>query len=225
ENSIRPAACACCAAEGRTMRKHLIPLVALAACAGCDDGGSNVLGGVPAIVYLQRTVQATGNVFEYAGGGTNGNLWKLTPPTASGERVNLTNWVGGDVNALDLSFDAREVVFSGRRPGDDNYHIYRITVDGMNPCDAAKGKDTVGPCQITEGPNDQVYPVEMPRSRLMFVSNDNVEGPGMPQFQDEYERARTAQVASSNLDGGDILYGPRNVSHRVAPSLMSDGRI
>jgi hypothetical protein len=198
----------------------------MAAAAGCsDDGSSTVLGGVPSIVYISRTVEATGNVFDYAGGGTDGNLFTLTPPTASGVKKNLTNWTGGDVNSLDLSFDAREVAFSGRAPGDDHYHIFRINVDGSNPCDAAKGLVSQGPCQITDGPNDQVYPVYMPAGRLFFVTNQNVEGTEVPQFNDEYERAVTAQVATISIDGSDQQLGPRNVSHRVAPTMLADGRI
>ncbi|MFI5289747.1 MAG: hypothetical protein ACHQ17_08860, partial [Polyangia bacterium] len=128
-------------------------------------------------------------------------------------------------NSVDLSFDARELVFSGKAPGDDNYHIYRVNVDGSNPCDAAMGKVSVGACQVTAGPNDQVDPIYIPGGRIFFVTNTNVEGPAVPQFQDEYERAKTAQAATMNLDGSDLQLGPRNVSHRVAPTLLSDGRI
>jgi len=193
---------------------------------GChDDSTSTVLGGVPAIVYISHTVDATGNVFDYKQGGTDGNLFTLTPPTASGVKKNITNWSGGDVQSLDLSFDAREVAFAGKAPGDTSYHIYRINVDGTNPCDAAKGKVTQGLCQITDGPHDQVYPVYLPAGRLFFVTNENVEGPSVPQFRDEYERAETAQAATVNLDGSDLQLGPRNVSHRVAPTLLADGRI
>jgi hypothetical protein len=184
-----------------------------------------VLGGVPAIAYISRTPADTGNVFDYTGGGTDGNLFTLTPPTASGVKKNLTSWTGGDVNALDLSFDARELVFSGKAPGEDRYHIFRINVDGTNPCDAAQGKVTQGPCQITMGPNDEVYPIYLPAGRIFYVTNRNVEGGAVPQFQDEYERARTAQAATMKLDGSDQILGPRNVSHRVAPTLLSDGRI
>jgi hypothetical protein len=192
---------------------------------GCDNGQTNVLGGVSAIAYIQRTPADTGNVFDYTGGGTDGNIFTLTPPTASGVKKNLTNWQGGDVNAMDLSFDAREIVFSGKAPGDDRYHIFRVNVDGSNPCDAAMGKVSQGPCQITMGANDEVYPIYLPAGRIFYVTNRNVEGGAMPQFVDEYERARTAQVATMALDGSDQILGPRNVSHRVAPTLLSDGRV
>ena len=207
------------------MRRQLITLAMATAAIGCNSGQTNVLGGVPAIAYISRTPADTGNVFDYTGGGVNGNLFTLTPPTASGAKKNLTNWVGGDVNAMDLSFDAREIAFSGKAPGDDRYHIFRINVDGTNPCDAAMGKVSQGPCQITNGPNDEVYPLYLPAGRIFYVTNRNVEGGAVPQFRDEYERATTAQVATMKLDGSDQVLGPRNVSHRVAPTLLSDGRV
>ena len=211
------------------MRKQQLLWMATAAlglgAVGCDNGQTNVLGGVSAIAYIQRTPADTGNVFDYTGGGTDGNLFTLTPPTASGVKKNLTNWSGGDVNALDLSFDAREIVFSGKAPGADRYHVFRVNVDGSNPCDAAIGKISQGPCQITDGPADEVYPIYLPAGRIFYVTNRNVEGGAMPQFRDEYERATTAQVATMKLDGSDQILGPRNVSHRVAPTLLSDGRV
>jgi hypothetical protein len=48
---------------------------------------------------------------------------------------------------------------------------------------------------------------------------------GTPQFQDEYERATTAQVGIKNLDGSNEVLGARNVSHRVAPALLPDGNV
>ena len=77
------------------------------------------------------------------------------------------------MNSLDVSFDAREIAFSGKAPGDDHYHIFRINVDGTNPCDAAAGKATDGPCQVTDGPNDEVFPVYMPGGRLFYTTNKN----------------------------------------------------
>jgi hypothetical protein len=227
--------------EARTMRNRVqdlrprrpsaparlvgIAAVALVPLVGCDNGQTNLLGGVPAIAYISRTPVDTGNVFDYAANGKDGNLFTLTPPDATGVKKNLTNWTGGDVNALDLSFDAREIAFSGRAPGDDHYHIFRVNVDGTNPCDAALGKVSQGPCQITMGPNDEVEPLFIPGERIVFVTNHNVEGAAVPQFRDEYERGVTGQFGSCNLDGSGIVWGPRNVSHRLHPSLLSDGRI
>jgi hypothetical protein len=192
---------------------------------GCSDGSSNVLGGVPAIAYISQDSIEPGNVFDYQNGGRHGNIFTLTPPTASGAKQNLTNWADASINAMDVSFDAREIVFSARAPGDDNYHVYRVNVDGSNPCDAAAGKATMGACQITDGPFDEVYPIYLPAGRIFYMTNKNVEGPEVPQFADEYERATTAQAAHMNIDGSEQELGPRNVSHRVSPSLLPDGRI
>jgi len=214
------------------MRRQLISVLSttalglgLLAQAGCDDGQANVLSGVSSIVYIQRTVQSTGNVFDYTSDGSDANIFTLTPPTASGVKKNLTNWKGAEIISADLSFDARELTFSARAPGGDRFHVYRINLDGTNPCDAKAGKVSQGACQITDGPFDQTYPVYMPGGRLFFVTNQNVEGTEVPQFRDEYERATTAQVANATVDGGDIVLGPRNVSHRVSPTMLQDGRV
>jgi hypothetical protein len=206
------------------MRNRLVLALCVAA-GGCDSSAPTVLDGVPAIVYLSRAPAEPGNVFDYTNGGGEANLFTLTPPTASGVKKNLTNWKGADINSFDVSFDARELVFSARPPGEDRYHLFRINVDGTNPCDALAGKRSDGPCQITAGPHDQVYPIYLPGGRLFYVTNENVEGPATPQFRDEYERATTAQAATSALDGSDPVLGPRNVSHRVFPTLLSDGRV
>src|SRR5439155_15530242 len=68
-------------------------------------------------------------------------------------------------------------------------------------------------------------PIYLPAGKILYVTNKSVEGPAVPQFRDEYERATTAQVATVSLDGSGEALGPRNVSHRVAPTLLSDGRI
>src|SRR5262249_5619254 len=45
------------------------------------------------------------------------------------------------------------------------------------------------------------------------------------QFRDEYERQTTAQVGNINVDGSNLVLGPRNVSHRVSPTVLPDGRV
>ena len=155
------------------MRKSLFLMfaVGMGAIAGCDDGQANVLGGIPSIAYLQRAPAGTGNVFDYLSGGGNDNIFTLTPPTATGTKKNLTQWTNASINSFDLSFDAREIVFSAEAPGDDHYHLYRIGVDGTNPCDAALGKVTMGACQITDGPYDEVYPIYVPGGRIFYLTN------------------------------------------------------
>src|SRR5262249_19219093 len=75
-----------------------------------------------------------------------------------------------------------------------------------------------------------VYPLYLPGGKIFFTTNLDVETYLDPtvassQFRDEYERATTAQVGTINLDGTGMQLGGRNVSHRVSPALLPDGRV
>ncbi len=206
------------------MRRAPLALIVAGAAVGCSDAQPTDLAGIQAIAFIQRAAHETGNVFDYARDGSptdQADIYVLSPPSASGQRRNLTNLpMGSDIQAMDLSFDASEIVFSARLAPDDPYHLFRINVDGTNPCEMGK----TGACQITDGPQDDTYPVFLPGGRIFFTTNENVEV-GVKQFRDEYERATTAQVATISLAGGDRQLGARNVSHRVFPTLLSDGRV
>jgi hypothetical protein len=195
-------------------------LVALCGWVGCQEGTTATPGVPPdvkAIIFLQRAArnEGMGNVFDYTGYKPGARLMKLEPPTADGKLTNLTAdpmFGNADIMSWDLSFDAQTVVFSARLAKEPNYQLFTIRVDGSNPR------------QISEGMNDYVYPVFIPGDKVMFTTNKVVEE-GTPQFQDEYERATTAQVGIKNADGMNEILGARNVSHRVAPALLPDGNV
>ncbi|MEO5769554.1 MAG: hypothetical protein ABIS92_14470, partial [Polyangia bacterium] len=92
------------------------------------------------------------------------------------------------------------------------YQLFTMNLDGTNIR------------QLTEGDNDYVYPIFLPGQKVLFTTNRNVEE-GTPQFKDEYERQTTAQIGTITLDGKNLELGPRNVSHRVAPTLLPDGQV
>ena len=213
--------------------------LALGAGAGCSSTSktSSNVGALPAdvqaITFLQRTPRNDdGNVFDYANFVPGGRLSMLSPPSADGKLTvvfpnaatcaqidpdDVDNCVSGsDVQSYDLSFDAKSVVFSARLPGDGNYQIYSINLDGTNLQ------------QLTSGGNDFVYPVYAPGDQIAFMTNRNVEDDGTSssmQFKDEYERAVTAQVGTVSTSGTNLQLGPRNVSHRVSPALLPDGHM
>jgi hypothetical protein len=195
-------------------------VVAVCGWMGCQEGTTATPGVPPdvkAIIFLQRAArnEGMGNVFDYTGYKAGARLMKLEPPTADGKLTNLTAdpmFADADIMAWDLSFDAQTVVFSARLAKEPHYQLFTIRVDGSNPK------------QISEGPNDYVYPIFIPGQKVLFTSNKVVEE-GTPQFQDEYERATTAQVGIKNLDGSNETLGARNVSHRVAPALLPDGNV
>jgi hypothetical protein len=194
---------------------------------GAETTSGAILGqaNVDAIVFLQRKPRTdTGNVFDYLSYSPGGRLVMLSPPAANGTLTVLTSgeqFKTADIMAYDLSFDAKSVVFSAKLNSGDHYNLYSMNLDGTNLK------------QLTEGENDYVYPLYLPGGKIFFTTNMNVENVVDPdkllgdskQFKDEYERATTAQVGTMNLDGSNVQLGPRNVSHRVSPALMPDGRV
>ncbi len=195
---------------------------ALGATGGCrssetkDPGGGGLLQDVDSIVFVQRAARnGMGNVFAYTDYKPGARLVKLSPPSADGNLTNLTSaplFAGADIMAWDLSFDAKTIVFSARLKNEGTYQLFLIGIDGSNPR------------QITDGPYHYVYPLFVPGQKVMFMTSKVVEV-GQPQFSDEYERATTSQVGTISMDGTAEVLGPRNVSHRVSPSLLEDGSV
>ena len=190
------------------------------ACAGSDPGP---LDGVDSVVFLQRPKRnETGDIFQYTSYVPGARLVKLSPPTADGELTVLccdpaklgAEFGQIDISGYDLSFDAREIVFSGKLDDRSSYALFVLHLD----------TGTVD--QLSTDPmHDYVSPIFLPGDKIMFLTNRNVEGPSIPQHRDEYERGTTLQLGTMNKDGTNEKLGPRNLSHRVFPTLMSDGRV
>ncbi|HET9620262.1 MAG TPA: hypothetical protein VFP84_02770 [Kofleriaceae bacterium] len=189
---------------------------------GCGGGGDadGPLANIDSLVILQRKPRVDqGDIFQYTSYVPGARLVKLSPPTADGTLTTICCDKAGDefknvdIQSYDISFDAKSIVFSGKLSGNDNYGLYLLSI--------ADGKVT----QIATDPQkDFVSPIFIPGDRVMFTSNAVVES-NAPQHKDEYERGVSIQLGRVNLDGSGLEYGPRNLSHRTAPSLASDGRI
>jgi hypothetical protein len=192
-------------------------LVAMtSACSDNKTSAPALPADVQAIVFIQRVpLDSTGNVFDYTAFKPGGRLVKLEPPSADGKLTVLTSdpmWDGADFMSWDLSFDAKQLAFSARLKDAARFQVFTMGLDGSHIT------------QVTEGDNDYVYPIFLPGQKLLFTTNKNVEA-DTPQFEDEYERQVTAQVGTVSLDGSNMVLGPRNVSHRVAPALLPDGHV
>jgi len=166
-----------------------------------------------------------GDVFQYASYIPGARLIKLSPPTADGKVTELCcsdfpEFATADIQGYDISFDAKSIVFAGRLSDSDHYGLYLLTLDD-------KGNVVGSPAEIPTNPDqDYVYPIFAPQGRIIFVSNENVEASdGSKQFHDEYERGLTSQLGSIGIDGMNEVLGPRNLSHRTQPSMLSDGRV
>ena len=201
-----------------------VALAGAAACGGDDTTGP--LDRVDAIVFLQRTPRnEMGDIFQYRSYRPGGRLVKLSPPTADGKLEELccsqagSEFAAIDISNYDLSFDAQatppkgEIVFSGRLNESENYGLFILHLE------------TGAVDQIPTDPTrDFLNPIFLPGDKIMFTTNKVVEE-GAPQHRDEYERGETTQVGVVNKDGTGMQLGPRNLSHRVFPTLASDGRV
>ncbi|MCX5740964.1 MAG: hypothetical protein NT062_00530 [Proteobacteria bacterium] len=170
-------------------------------------------------MILQRVKRNdTMDIFQYTSYKPGAKLVKLSPPTADGKLETLccTNVPGfeqADISGYDISFDAKQIVFSAKLAENQAYGLFMLTLDDGHVD------------QIPTDPmRDYVSPIFLPGDRIMFTTNAIVE-PGAPQHVDEYERGKTIQLGRINLDGTHEELGPRNLSHRTAPSLAADGRV
>jgi hypothetical protein len=202
--------------------------------AGCSSGDSADTGvGVGAIVFIKRqhtTVGAQGPSVDVAGGNgqvldyeryiPGGQLVMLTPPRPSGVVSIITSdFPTADFNGVDVSFDAKQVVFSMKRDGQDHYHIYTAQLTA-----GADGKFEIH--QRTGGPHDDINPVYLAGGRIAFTTNEMYTQMGTRN--DEYNHGRgVTQLATISTDGGDAdrRLASQNLSHTVAPWTRFDGKI
>jgi len=197
--------------------------------AGCKAGSTqdDVLPGVNALVFAKRAFveqsgeqnvsDGAGRVVDYQRYTPGGGVFVLTPPTPDGKLTDLTKqFTDVDISGLDLSFDAKQVVFSMRHKADDgHYHIYTAKLDG-----SAKPK------QLTFGMADDVRPLFVPGDRIAFVTNESYTPLGTRA--DEYNHGREAtQIGTISAVTGDAdrHVCAQSLSHTADPFLMSDGTI
>lgn len=187
-------------------------------CGGDDNTGP--LGNVDSLVILQRPKRNDmGDIFQYTSYVPGARIIKLSPPTADGKKTVIccdqagAEFANVDISSYDISFDAKQIVFSAKLDAGQKYGLFIQTL--------ADGKVT----QLATDPGrDYTNPIFLPGDKIMFTTNAVVE-PGAPQHVDEYERGTTLQVGTINLDGTNEILGPRNLSHRTFPTLVSDGRV
>ncbi len=202
--------------------------------AGCgSEESTDTAAGVGAIIFIKRqhtTVNGQSVTVDVAGGNglvldyeryvPGGQLVMLTPPRPDGVlKVITADFPNADFNGADVSFDAKQVVFSMKRDPDDHYHIYTAQLP-----EGPDGKFEIH--QLTGGPHDDINPIYIPGGRIAFVTNEMYTEMGARH--DEYNHGRgVTQLATISVDGGDAdrRLASQNLSHTVAPWIRFDGRI
>ncbi len=198
----------------------------LASCSNDSGGGEGVLPGVQSLLFAQRAYigpdgshqfDGMGNIFDYQRYVPGGGLFTLTPPTPDGELFELTgDFEGVDISGVDLSYDAKEVVFSMRHSGDDHYHVWARTstapaMSGSSPSvTTTTSRRSTRP--RTASPSSPTS--RTPRWALAPTSTTT--------------RASSPSSRPSALSGGDAdrMVCSQNLSHTLGRhSLLSDGRV
>ena len=208
---------------------------ALAACAGCSStadstgqASQSVLPGVDSMVFVKRAyVQAdgahqvssgVGQVFDYDRylPGPGAGLFVLSPPAPNGKLTEITAGIPGvDINGLDISFDAKKVVFSMRTQDDARYHVYVASVSAPPVIK-----------QLTFGEADDVQPVFLAGGRIAFVTNQMYTEMGTRA--DEYNHGRrVTQLATVSEVGGDAdrRVCSQSLSHATSPFALANGLV
>jgi hypothetical protein len=217
--------------NGRTLESRIACAMLALMAAGCSSkhADSDVGTSADAIVFVKRQHTTTGESgavnIDVAGGNgqvidyqryvPGGGVYLLTPARPDGELKNLTAaFDTADIAGLDLSFDAKDVVFAMKRSADDHYHIYTTRI--------ASGETH----QKTFGDHDDINPIYVPGDRIAFVTNQPFTDMGTRA--DEYNHGRAVtQLAVMSASGGDAdrRLCSQNLSHTVNPFLRSDGTI
>jgi hypothetical protein len=203
---------------------------------GCSSKDDKVDIGVSAIIFASRAHTVVngdqvsidvsggnGQVIDYERYVPGGSLNVLMPPRPDGTVYNLTKaFPQADFNGVDVYFDAKTAVFSMKKDGNDHYHIYTATLD-LQAIQQGKLPELH---QLTMGDQDDINPTFAPGRKIIFATNQMYTEMGTRA--DEYEHSRVvSQLASVTIDGGDAdrrLFS-QNLSHTVAPFLLSNGRI
>jgi hypothetical protein len=212
------------------MKRFGALLMCVAALAGCESKAKeqSVLPGTEALVFVKRAYVTAEGEHEVTGGmgqvfdydryvpGKESGLYVLSPPAPDGKLVNLTkNFEGVDINGVDISFDAKKVVFSMRTADDNRYHIFTANVDG-----SGKVK------QLTFHDADDTQPAFLAGGRIVFVSNQPFTEMGTRA--DEYNHSRSvAQLVTISEIGGDSdrRLCSQNLSHTTGPFALSNGLV
>ncbi len=218
---------------------YLLPLLLGGApLVGCSDGaapaGASAAGDVQEIVYTVRqhttvaddgsveilVTEGMGQVMDYRRYVPGARIEVLN--IATGETRNIIagdEYALADVVGIDVSFDAKELVFAMRRGGDDqHYHIYTANLQPQN------GDYDIR--QLTFGDRDDMQPIWLAGGKIAFVTNQAYTEMGTRA--DEYEHGRdVTQLATITRDGGDAerKVCSQNLSHTVNLFGMQNGKV
>jgi len=214
--------------------------------AGCGSGTSSgdsatvtVQGDVP-IAYAQRANTISQNPTNGGPSAPGGDLMIREKSSASALEHNVTAQFTqgvGDVQAPDVSYDGKKIIFSMRCPSSNTSMIgavkactgawniweYDMTVGGLTGGTFRR---------LTATGNDDVEPTYLPAGKgYVFTSNRQTKS-SVNQFNghtykalDEYERETVFNLHTMDADGGSVTQISFNQSHDRNPTVRQNGDI
>ena len=192
----------------------LILLLLIAAAVFAEEKSATLLAGhgIKQIVFAERTYTNDGHWYanfgyDWSGKamyGKKGRLCKLD--VATGEVTALIDDPAGAVRDPQVHYDAKKILFSYRKGGTDQYHLYEIGIDGKNLT------------QLTSGIYDELEPTYLPDGGIMCVSSRSRR----------WVNCWLSQVANlyrCDGDGSNMRAISANIEQDNTPWVMNDGRI
>ena len=134
------------------------------------------------------------------------NFFVLSPPLPDGKVMALTHFKDGWVGEPEISWDAKQVVFTRREKDSLWWHVWIMNVDGSELR------------QLTHGPYHHVGPNFLPDGRIVLASSRN-------GIRDEYHGYTCTALYVMNADGSDLHPIATNIGRDNEPALLPDGRI
>lgn len=142
------------------------------------------------------------NASKFEGGGA-----LKTIDLATGRVETLVDAPNGIVRDPDVSFDATKILFSMRRDGTDDYHLYEVNADGS------------GLRQLTFGQGlSDIDPIYLPDGRICFTSTRE------PKYC-MCNRHIMGNLYTMDVDGSNLQQIGHSTLHEGHAALLPDGRI
>jgi len=133
-----------------------------------------------------------------------GRLCKLDLRTA--QVTVLLDDPQGTVRDPQVHYDGRKILFSYRKGGSENFHLYEINADGG------------GLKQLTDGPYDDIEPTYLPDGAIVFCSSRCHRWVGC-------WLTHVAILYRCDADGNNIRPISSNSEHENTPWPLPDGRV
>jgi len=144
------------------------------------------------------------NAPERKGFGDGGRLCRLNLRT--GEVTVVLDDPQGGIRDPQVYYDGTKILFSYRKGGTDNFHLYEVNSDGS------------GLVQLTDGSDDDIEPTYLPDGGIMFCSS-------RCQRVVNCWISRVATLYRCDGDGTNIRLISSNNDHDNTPWVLPDGRI